>query len=252
MHVLALDSTTRAGSVAVAVDGRVVVERIGDAARSHAERLPADIVDALHDAGVGAGAIDLYAVAAGPGAVTGLRIGIATIQGLAFVAARRIAAVSALEGLAQLAARDAPPGSLVAAWMDAHRGEVFSALYRVLDAPPFTGARLAELAPAAVASPEQTLDGWASTAFVPDAFVGDGARLYWGVIRGRCPGAVLDELTDAPSLAGALALMAADRAARGETVTPAGVQPLYVRRPDAEAARDRDRAEAQRVRGGAR
>src|SRR5256885_1879850 len=74
MRVLALDSTTRAGSVAIVDDDAVVDERAGDATRSHAERLPAEIL-ALADANHTAiPSVDLFAVASGPGSFTGLRI----------------------------------------------------------------------------------------------------------------------------------------------------------------------------------
>ena len=85
MHVLALDSTTRAGSVALVTDDRIVLKRSGDPTRTHAERLPGDILGLLHDAGVALAAVDVFAIASGPGSFTGLRIGIATLQGLAFV-----------------------------------------------------------------------------------------------------------------------------------------------------------------------
>src|SRR5262244_4567549 len=116
MRVLALDSTTRTGSVALVEDDRVVEERRGDAARTHAERLPMELV-ALADAHrVALADVDLYAVASGPGSFTGLRIGIATVQGLAFVHGRRIFSVSALEGLAHASSGALTPGTVIAAW----------------------------------------------------------------------------------------------------------------------------------------
>ena len=120
MRVIALDTTTRAGSVALVEDGRVIDERTGDASRTHAERLPAEII-ALADAHhLALSDVDLYAVASGPGSFTGLRIGIATMQGLAIVHRRRIVAISALEALAHLQSADGPAGTVIAAWMDAH------------------------------------------------------------------------------------------------------------------------------------
>src|SRR6185503_2808150 len=99
MRVLALDTTTRAGSVALLDGERVVDERAGDGTRTHAERLPAEITSLVAAHGLTLPDIDLYAVASGPGSFTGLRIGIATIQGLALVHARRIVAISALDAL---------------------------------------------------------------------------------------------------------------------------------------------------------
>src|SRR3954469_22922265 len=158
MRVLALDTTTRAGSVALIDDDLVVDERAGDASRTHGERLPGEL------AALGAAwpTIDVFAVASGPGSFTGLRIGIATVQGLALVTARRIVGVSTLEALAQIASTRLAAGALVGAWVDAQRGEVFSALYRVADAPVFTPERLVEIESAAAASPDATRAAWAA------------------------------------------------------------------------------------------
>ena len=235
MHVLALDTTTRSGSVALVTDDRIVIERSGDPARTHAERLPADILGVLHDAGVTLAAVDVFAVACGPGSFTGLRIGIATLQGMAFVNGRRIVPVSALEALAQIGSQLLPAGAVVAAWIDAHRREVFSAPYRVAEGPPFAPARLTEMDAPAVGGPASTLSRWMASATVPSVFIGDGAVMYADVLAGR--GAVIPT----PALAGAIGTMAVHRARAGDTVDPAGVQPLYIRRPDAELARERSR-----------
>src|SRR5262245_4885334 len=97
MRVLALDSTTRAGSVA-RVDGeRVLSERNGDAALTHAQRLPGVLLRILEEANASLDSVELFAVASGPGSFTGLRVGIATVQGLAFTRHTRVAPVSALD-----------------------------------------------------------------------------------------------------------------------------------------------------------
>jgi tRNA threonylcarbamoyladenosine biosynthesis protein TsaB len=184
MKVLALDTTTRAGSVALVENDRVVEERAGDGARTHAERLPGEITSLAIANQVALSDIDLYAVASGPGSFTGMRIGIATIQGLAFVHRRRVVAIPALEALAHAGTLDVAPGTLVTSWMDAHRHEVFTALYRVDDAAPFTPARLAEIEGPAVGDPASTLARWASRlGTMPAVFIGDGAVMYTGQIE---------------------------------------------------------------------
>ena len=100
MRVLALDTTTAAGSVAIVDDERVLIEEVGDPTRSHAERLPTTFSARSSAAGLTLADIDVFAIAAGPGTFTGLRIGIATIQGLAFVSGKRVVPVSALMALA--------------------------------------------------------------------------------------------------------------------------------------------------------
>ena len=234
--VLALDTTTRAGSVALLEDDRVREERRGDPSRTHAERLPGEILAVLKACGVSVRDVDLFAVAVGPGSFTGLRVGIATIQGLAFVHRRRVAGVSALDALACAAGAGAPPGTLVAAWMDAHRREVFSALYRVTAAPAFARDRLVEIEAARVGDPEATLARWTARGWAaPALFAGDGALLYEEVVRRGAAGAAI---VPPPPLAGAIGRLALARAGAGGAADPAAIRPLYVRRPDAEIARE--------------
>jgi tRNA threonylcarbamoyladenosine biosynthesis protein TsaB len=188
MRVLALDTTTRAGSVALVDDDRIVDERRGDAARTHAQRLPGELTALVDANGLAWPDIDLFAVASGPGSFTGLRIGIATIQGLAFVRGRRMVAVPALEALAQLTSLDVEPGEIVAAWMDAHRHEVFAALYRVMDRPAFTPERLVEVEGPTVGAPAAMLARWTALhAAAPVALVGDGAVMYADEIARAVP-----------------------------------------------------------------
>jgi tRNA threonylcarbamoyladenosine biosynthesis protein TsaB len=232
MRVLALDTTTRAGSVAVVDDARVLVDQSGDPSRSHAQRLPGDLLTALDRAGLGLREIDLFAVASGPGSFTGLRIGIATMQGLAFVSHKRIVPVSALVALAHAASPDLTEGASVGAWMDAYRRDVFSALYRVGKGRPFSVARLTEIEPPTVGDPASTWARWTAGQQIPAVMIGDGAEMYATIIAGR------SDVRLSPSLASIIGRLAVAHGRLAQTVDPADVQPLYVRRPDAEIARE--------------
>jgi len=251
MLVLALDTTTRTGSIALARDGAPVDSLIGDPSRTHAERLPADIRTLLARNGTTLGKVDVFAVASGPGSFTGLRIGIATIQGLAFANVRPVAAVSALDALAAIAVtlpvRREP--MLVAAWIDAHRQEVFSRLYRAsasaaagVESSVGTIDGLESLEEAAVADPGATLDRWAQLAAGQVVrLIGDGAVRYRARIEDRLGG--LCEVVDSvPPLAPAIAAIGSRLADRGLALAPHAVRPMYVRRPDAELARERRHA----------
>lgn len=233
MIVLALDSTTRAGSVAVLNDTRVVDARAGDPSRSHAERLPAELTRVLAANGLDVANVGLFAVASGPGSFTGLRIGIATLQGLALARSRPLIGVSALEALAESAAERVGEGDYLGAWMDGHRRDVFTALYR----RGSTG--LVEVEGPSVGDPAATLRRWRSLATSPLLFVGGGAAMYARAIEDAQPGAVVEP---APLLAPVVARRALARFLRGDAPHPAALQPLYVRRPDAEVARDRANA----------
>src|SRR5829696_2521877 len=120
MLLLALDTTTAAGSIALWRDG-LIEEQRGDSARSHAQRLPGDLVALLAAHGLAPRDVERYAVAAGPGSFTGL--GIATVQGLALVNDRLVHAIGTLDLLAHDAARaaDAVAGTTIVAWMEAYR-----------------------------------------------------------------------------------------------------------------------------------
>ena len=234
MRVLALDTTTRAGSVAFVEHGELIAERPGDSSRSHGERLPAD----LAQLGVPWSSVDVFAVCVGPGSFTGLRIGIATMQGLALVTRARLIGISGLDALGQHGSRLVGAGALVAPWIDAQRGEVYSALYRVTDAPIFSAERLVQLEPPAVAKPDATFELWAAHDLRDAVFIGDAASHHQAVIEARTsPRHVVPPVP----IAGAVGLLAQGAALRGVAGSPAAIQPLYVRRPDAELHRDHTR-----------
>ena len=164
----------------------------------------------------------------GPGSFTGLRVGIATIQGLALASGKPVVPVSTFDALAWQARDASEP---VATWIDAHRGEVFAALFaprpdscsatlvahasgdarrvarRARAAGERDPVRRRRRRPLSTTILEQRLGA--------RAIVGDGCRL----------------------LAAAIAEIAAT--IREAPCGPHALAPLYVRRPDAELARDR-------------
>src|SRR5262245_755702 len=156
------------------------------------------------------------------------------MQGLALVGGRPLVGVTSLDALAHAASADLRPGTMVGVWMDAHRGDVFAALYRVTDAPPFDPARLAAIEPATVGDPRATIARWRGSDVA--VIAGDGAVLFADVIAAHAPGA---RVAAAPLTAGAIAKLARARLRTGAAAHPAAIQPFYVRRPDAEVDRDR-------------
>jgi tRNA A37 threonylcarbamoyladenosine modification protein TsaB len=122
--------------------------------------------------------------------------------------------------------------------MDAQRQEVFSALYRVGESEP--GANLETIEDAAVGDPAATAQRWhrlLGGAWCPVA--GDGAVRYREVLD--VTAGVPVRVIEPPPLAATIALVAQQRARAGEGTLPHAIRPLYVRRPDAELARDRRR-----------
>lgn len=230
MLVLALDTTTRQGSVALARDGVALASYAGDGAITHGERLPGDLVRALDAHTLRLADVDLFAVASGPGSFTGLRIGIATMQGLAMANGKSLVGVSALDAIHNAVSSQPSalsPSSEVAAWMEAGRGQVFSAVYRNGDV----------VETALVDTPAAILAGWAREARLPTIFAGDGALAYRELIRSAMPGAhVVDPV---PPLAPSVARLAEAHVQQHGATPPDAIRPTYVRRPDVELARDR-------------
>ena len=240
MLILAIDTTTRGGSVALADDEAVRALVPGDPSRTHGERLPGEIARVLADAGVGRRAIDLVAVASGPGAFTGLRIGLATAQGLAMALDRPVVGVPSLDALAWGALSRAPgaPGErILVPWMDAQRGEVFAAVYKTgqgaTGVVPWTVVE-----PALTAPPAVLLGRWlARLAGHPALFVGDAVSRDAGDIARAGAGAW--QVAAPEALAPAIAQLGRRMAAAGQAGPPHALAPIYVRRPDAEIERER-------------
>ena len=208
-------------------DGVVLVERAGDPARTHGERLPRELMTILDDAGATLNDVDRFAVSVGPGSFTGLRVGIATIQGLAMARRTLVTPVSSFEALAWHARATADG---IATWIDAHRGEVFAAL--------FDGDGRTIVEPPTSLTPERTIDAWSAALQTRPRvrWIGDGAARFRDVILARAGAqAAVDETNR--SLAGAIGAIAS--AAPDRAVRPHALVPLYVRRSDAELARDR-------------
>ncbi|HYB94326.1 MAG TPA: tRNA (adenosine(37)-N6)-threonylcarbamoyltransferase complex dimerization subunit type 1 TsaB [Vicinamibacterales bacterium] len=223
MLILSLDTTTRGGSVAVCDEDRVLALLRGDESRTHGERLPGELARALADAGITKHQIDLLAVATGPGAFTGLRIGLAAMQGLAMTLQKPVAGVSALDALVEQVAGEA---DVIVPWMDAQRGEVFAA---VVD-----GACRRTIEPATAGRPEALLAAWQlhldrRAIFTGDAVVRDAAMLTRAGWRARLP----------DPLAPHIAWLARRMALRDEAGPPHALTPIYVRKPDAEIERER-------------
>jgi tRNA threonylcarbamoyladenosine biosynthesis protein TsaB len=202
----------------------------GDESRTHGERLPAEIARALDTAHIARPQIDLLAVATGPGAFTGLRIGLAAMQGLAMALNRPVVGVSALDALAAQARSANRDAALIVPWMDAQRGDVFAML---IDA-----ATNATRETPVASNPEALIEAWRHhldgrrAMFIGDAAVRDAALIE------RYGGGRWEWRAPAP-LAEQIAHLGRARAEQGDAGPPHALEPIYVRRPDAEIERER-------------
>ncbi len=126
MRILALDTTTRFGSVALLEGIRLLAEIDAESPTTHSSRLLRSVDFLLKRNSLAIHDIDGLAVAAGPGSFTGIRIGLSTIKAFAFASRKPVAAVSSLAALA-MKLRETQ-GRLFCPMIDAKKGEVYAAL----------------------------------------------------------------------------------------------------------------------------
>ena len=227
--ILSLDTTTPKASCAVARDGVVINEEPIDSSRQLALQLPGSLRDILDLSGVGLDEVDAFAVATGPGSFTGLRIGIATMQGLAFGTGKPLIGIPGFAALRAVAG-SAFLGSRIATWVDAWRGDVYATLFE-------DGRQAGD---PVVAKPSDLLDQLAPRGFANDVlFIGDGAETYRDLIVSQLGHAARIADPPAPLLAAVIAMLATIEYKNGHQPPPHAIRPIYVRRSDAELARDR-------------
>ena len=127
MKILAVDSSAKSASVAVAENGRLISECFVNNALTHSRTLMPMVDNALSQADMSFGDIDALCVNVGPGSFTGIRIGVAAVKGLAAADKKPCAGVSTLESIAY---NFADENCIVCAAMDARCNQVYTALFR--------------------------------------------------------------------------------------------------------------------------
>lgn len=234
-------------------DGALRSEAAAAPGRPHAETLLPALEAALSLAGVRPEEIEAFAVSIGPGSFTGLRVGLATVKGLAFGTGRPVAPVSTLAATACAAAGWPDP---VAALLDARRGEVYAAAY----GPPLGGGKAPGTRDAGAAVPWEASTGLERPVLIregvytpeeiaerlprPCLLVGDGAGLHAGTLRkrlGRSARLLPGEAGRPRALH--IGILGARMLAAGRGVAAEDVVPRYVRRAEAEVRRTGRRVE---------
>lgn len=233
MVVLALETVTPAGSLAIYRDGHLVATE-GGTGTPHAARLPQALMDWLAEHGLSLGDVDRLAVVSGPGSFTGVRIGMACAQGLAATRGWQVAAVSTLDAIAEgwrNAAVDPSPCTVLAC-LDGMRGEVFTAVYL------WDGQRIESTREPEVSFPTAEM---ISPLPGPVHVVGNGAVRYADI---WCAAGVTHVHDAFEPLAASAARLVAQP--QWPLSAPHALRPVYVRRPDVELARERRLRDDQR------
>ncbi|MBO7293738.1 MAG: tRNA (adenosine(37)-N6)-threonylcarbamoyltransferase complex dimerization subunit type 1 TsaB [Clostridia bacterium] len=229
MKILCLDSTAKVATAALLSDGEVLAEYTVNGGLSHSELLLPMIRSLLTSCALTEDDIDLFACTAGPGSFTGVRIGVSLIKGLAFGRGKPVAAVSALEALAESLV---PLDGILCPVMDARRGQVYNALFRCEGGVP---VRLTE--DRAIAADELAEELTSRYPGEGCRLVGDGYRVAEAVLAERGVPLLVTPLSLRGGVAAAAGRCAYRMAQRGETVTDEALRPLYLRLPQAERER---------------
>lgn len=246
------------GSVAIMDGEELIAEQCLNVGATHAERLIKSIDEILAHAGLKMHDVDGLAVAIGPGSFTGLRIGLATVKGLALAERKPIVAVSSLKALAYNAFGFF---GIIVPIFDAKRGQVYASAYRSSRSLPFpplvkgrvrVGSHLKEIFPECAVAPEELCDKLLDLCHCESAeggrsnppyliLLGDGALAYHEIFANRLSGRLIDV---PPAMmyprASSVAFLAAEKFARGEVANVVTLVPNYIRKSDAEVKRIAD------------
>lgn len=227
MKILAIDTSTMLGGIAIMDESLLIAESRLNVRSTHSERLMTEIERCLKQSGIKISDIDAFAVAAGPGSFTGLRIGLSTVKGFSYATGKPIVSVPTLEALAWNFPYSKYP---VCTMLDARKKEVYAALFK------WEEGNFIRLLNATSAKPEE---------FARDAlrvmhddkfiFAGEGAALYGDkiieVMGEKAIFASPEKTVPSPANVAVLGLK---KAKAGEFSEPISLIPIYIRKSEAE------------------
>lgn len=223
MIVVGLDSCEKAASVAVVRDGVLLCEQFRNNGLTHSQTLAPMLDAVLHTVDLSCGDVDVFAVNAGPGSFTGIRIGVSLCKAVALAADKPCCAVSALASLAQNAVSCR---GIICAAMDARRGQVYCALF---ESNGSVITRLCEDRACAASQIVQEVINLQK----PTVFVGEGAALCYN----ECGVSERITLACEPlrhGHAASVALTGEMLAAAGQVIPAQQLQAVYLRPSQAE------------------
>ena len=229
MKVLAIDCSAKSVSVAIAEGGKLLAEGFLNIKLTHSETLMPIIEQLLSNTRLTLADIDTFAVTAGPGSFTGIRIGISAIKGMAFAEEKPVFAFSTLEAMALSLANSNLFSGVICGLMDARRNQFYNALFKIDNGKVIrlTEDRMVE----AENLKEELLDFNA-----PVILMGDGAELFYSISENNEVFSLAPETNRVQRAAGI-----AIKASLDESLTPVSpdaLQAIYLRKSQAERERE--------------
>lgn len=226
MIILALDSTAQTGAVALCRDEKLVASFTLNTGNTHSETLLPSVEAVLKLGDMTVDDVDLFAISKGPGSFTGVRIGAATVKGMAFGKDKPCIGVSTLEALAYNLRGFS---GIACPVMNARRSQVYNALFRV------ENGKIERLCPDRAIALTELAEELAAHGDTPIYLSGDGYDMTREALTSCKLGNTPEELIYQSGYSVAMCALAAYEA--GERTTDAELIPTYLRLPQAERER---------------
>ena len=223
MKILSIETSTMLGGVAIIDEtAGLIAETRLNVKTTHSERLMTAVNNTLVQSELTLADIDVFAVAAGPGSFTGLRIGLSTVKGLSYATGKPVVTVPTLEAFAWNFPYCSYPLCLM---LDARRSEVYATVYRWEENSFSTVLECISIRPETLL---ETLQGRV-------LFAGEGVLVYrekvLAIMKERAVIAPMDKMVPSPAN---VAMLGMAKAKRGEFAEISQAVPAYVRKSEAE------------------
>ena len=226
MKILALDTTAQVCSVAITEYTRLIAEMTVNTGNTHSETLLPLVEQILKISALSLDDIDFFACTTGPGSFTGVRIGVATVKGIAYGKNKPCVSVSTLEALAyNLSGCD----GILCPVMNARRNQVYNALFEWKD------GGLVRLCPDRALSIDE-LDEELSSLSKNVFLSGDGYEITERGFKKTAIRFVPERIR--PQSGYSVACCAYEKIKNGATLTDSEIVPIYLRPSQAERERN--------------
>ena len=223
MKVLAIETATIAGSVAICDDTAGLIGEVKINVRiAHAERLMPSIIWLLESSRISIEEIDAFAISIGPGSFTGLRIGLSTVKGFAYATKKPVVAVPTLDAFARTVPFSAYQ---ICPLLDARKDEVFAGLYK------WNEQNIIKIMPERAVRPVDLLKEISEKT----VFIGDGIIRYGDLMKEICGvRAIFPPLSIMSPSAATVGEVAFEKIKQGDLADPVSLTPFYIRKSEAE------------------
>lgn len=225
MKILSCECSAKSASCAISEDGKILASGFVNVPLTHSQTLMPMISQMLVNSKISVKEIGAFAISAGPGSFTGVRIGISAVKGMALPSLTPCIAVSTLESIAyNFLGQDA----LICAVMDARCNQVYNAVFRV------KGEKIKRICPdRAIKIEDLAKEIKGSRVKCPVIIAGDGTDIFFPLVQSKKNAVKASQISLYQNATG-VALCAHGMYNKGQTVPPERLLPVYLRLPQAE------------------